>query len=247
MTVNAAVGDSYIDIGNARLVFDSGTNALHITKKTGTQATIGLYADGFVAAGGISGQTTSSYVDLESNQTVGGNKTFTGTTTFNAAINGLTITKSTNYVLLNNESSSKHLVLGSGSGCVFIGPYPSTTSYKFYVNGGDVRFTDNAYASSWNTLSDRQLKDNITELSKDEAIETSMALTPSTWEWNSGVNKGLTAAGFVAQDVESVIPFMVSGKEYKSLAYQMLHAYEVSAIQSHEARIKVLENKILEG
>ena len=238
---------NYIDIGNARLVFDSGTNALHITKKSGTQATIGLYADGFVAAGGISGQTTSSYVDLESNQTVGGNKTFTGTTTFNAAINGLTITKSTNYVSLNNETSSKHLVLGSGSGCVFIGPYPSTTSYKFYVNGGDVRFTDNAYASSWNTLSDRQLKDNITELSKDEAIETIMALTPSTWEWNSGVNKGLTAAGFVAQDVESVIPFMVSGHEYKSLAYQMLHAYEVSAIQSHEARIKVLENKILEG
>ena len=77
LTVNAAVGDSYIDIGNARLVYDSGTNALHITKKSGTQA-VGLFADGFVAAGGVSGQTTSSFVDLESNQEIGGNKTFNG-------------------------------------------------------------------------------------------------------------------------------------------------------------------------
>jgi hypothetical protein len=79
---------------------------------------------------------------------------------------------------------------------------------------------------------------------KADAIEKIMALNPSVWQWNSGANKGMTATGFVAQEVESVIPFMVGGKEYKSLAYQMLHAYEISAIQSHEERIKELENKV---
>lgn len=69
---------SYIDIGNARLVYDAGANALHITKRSGTNATIGLFADGFVAAGGVAGQSTTSYVDLESNQEIGGDKTFTG-------------------------------------------------------------------------------------------------------------------------------------------------------------------------
>lgn len=50
ISVNAA---SYIDIGDARLEYDSGANALHVTKRTGgTVSPVGLYADGFVAAGG---------------------------------------------------------------------------------------------------------------------------------------------------------------------------------------------------
>ena len=56
--------------------------------------------------------------------------------------------------------------------------------------------------------------------------------------------KGMTASGFIAQEVEAVLPFMVTGDDYKGLAYQMLHAYEVSAIQSHEERIRVLEKKV---
>lgn len=43
----------FIDIGNARLMYDSVANALHVTKRTGGTVTpVGLYADGFVAAGG---------------------------------------------------------------------------------------------------------------------------------------------------------------------------------------------------
>ena len=50
ISVNAA---SYVDIGEARLVYDSVSNALHVTKRTGgTASPVGLYADGFVAAGG---------------------------------------------------------------------------------------------------------------------------------------------------------------------------------------------------
>jgi len=50
ISVNAS---SYIDIGEARLVYDSVANALHVTKRTGgTVSPVGLYADGFVAAGG---------------------------------------------------------------------------------------------------------------------------------------------------------------------------------------------------
>lgn len=51
ISVNAS---SYIDIGEARLVYDSVSNAIHITKRTGgTVSPVGIYADGFVAAGGI--------------------------------------------------------------------------------------------------------------------------------------------------------------------------------------------------
>ena len=129
---------SYIDIGNARLVYDSGTNALHITKKSGA-ATVGLFADGFVAAGGVAGQTTASYVDLESNQTIGGNKLFTGTTSFNSDRYTLSINndeinfESRLYIQYNNED----LCL-TRSGKTIIGPYPGSTaigSNKLYVGG----------------------------------------------------------------------------------------------------------------
>ena len=114
----AVDGSSYIDIGNARLVYDSGTKALHITKKSGTSSTISLYADGFVAAGGVAGQTTSSYVDLESTQTIGGAKTFTSAMSLSSTlnINGVTLTgsstklsvsKNTEFSGISNVSGGK--------------------------------------------------------------------------------------------------------------------------------------------
>lgn len=241
---------SYIDIGNARLVYDSGANALHITKKSGASGTIGLFADGFVAAGGIAGQTTASYVDLESNQTIGGNKTFTGTTTLgnvtgpitlSGALNGLSIIKdSNNYVSLRAsridiQDNGNNLFLCRGGGKVFLCANPGgTVSQKLYLDSSST-----AIAQAWNTHSDIRLKEDIETVSKAEAIEKVMALNPVTWKWKSG---GL-AAGLIAQEVESVIPFMVTDGEYKGLAYQMLHAYEVSAIQSHEVRIRELEKE----
>jgi len=257
--------DAYIDIGKARLAYDDGAKALHITYKQGTGQTIGLYADGFVAAGGVAGQSNINFVTTDSSeQAISGIKKFTNLKVTNLSaissdialtgtINGLTIVKEQGYISIRDASNrlyiqdnTRHLVLGgnSSSGCIYVGGYSGASGYKMYVQNGDVYFSDNAYASSWNTSSDRRLKENITTLSKADAIEKIMALNPSVWQWNSGANKGMTATGFVAQEVESVIPFMVGGKEYKSLAYQMLHAYEISAIQSHEERIIALEKRL---
>lgn len=237
---------NYIDIGNVRLTYDSDANALHVTKKDGASGNIGLYADGFVAAGGVAGGTPS-YVDLDSNQTIGGDKRFTGATLFN----GTATFNSNQYALtidndeINFESrlyiqyNSEDLCL-TKSGKTIIGPYPGSTaigSNKLYVGG-------TAIATTWNTTSDYRLKEDINALDKGEAVEKLMELKPSVWKWNSGLAKGMTASGFIAQEVESVLPFMVTGDDYKGLAYQMLHAYEVSAIQSHEERIRVLEKKV---
>ena len=256
---------SFIDIGNARLEYDDGAKALHITYKRGSGQTIGVYADGFVAAGGVAGQSNINFVTTDSSeQAISGIKKFTNLKvtnlsaissdiTLTGTINGLTIVKEQGYISIRDASNrlyiqdnTRHLVLGgnSSSGCIYVGGYSGASGYKMYVQNGDVYFSDNAYASSWNTSSDRRLKENITTLSKADAIEKIMALNPSVWQWNSGANKGMTATGFVAQDVESVIPFMVGGKEYKSLAYQMLHAYEISALQSHEERITALEKRL---
>lgn len=157
ISVNAS---SYIDIGDARLVYDSGANALHITRRTGGSSNlVGLFADGFVAAGGVAGQSTISYVDLDSNQTIGGNKRFTGASLFNGAVTfnsnqyALTIDndeinfEGRLYIQYNNED-----VCLTRSGKTIIGPYPGSTaigSNKLYV-GGNACFAgivDTGYSS----------------------------------------------------------------------------------------------------
>lgn len=227
---------SYIDIGDARLVYDSGSKALHVTMRSGTSQIIGFFADGFVSAGGVGGQSTA-FVDLESNQTIGGNKTFTGITTLGDGISFSS--DEINYgSRLYIQYNSNDLCLTKG-GKTIIGTYPGSGAVggnKLYVDGS-------AIATSWNTSSDARLKDDIAYLSRSDAVEKLMGLKPASWKWNSGLAKGHTATGFIAQEVEPVLPFMVTGEDYKGLAYQMLHAYEVSAIQSHEVRIRQLEKE----
>ena len=58
-------GSSYIDIGDARLVWDSNTHSLHITKRPGSSysGNINVYADGDVGAGGPGSGSSVKYVN----------------------------------------------------------------------------------------------------------------------------------------------------------------------------------------
>lgn len=260
--------NSFLDIGNARIVYDSGANALHITYKRGfTGGAVSIFADGNVSAGGISGQTSVRYVTVDGgDQSISGEKTFDdnaafeGNVNFNGSaifsapieadggillsntINGLSITKDSNdYVTLNApridiQDNGNNLFLCRGNGKVFLCANPGgTVTHKLYLDANST-----AIAKSWNTHSDRRLKDDIAELKHDDALKVVMALKPSTWTWKSGGK----SAGLIAQDVEGVVPWMVSGDESKALNYQVLHAFELSAIQSHEERIKFLEIEV---
>lgn len=272
-TIGFEVGsNSFIDIGDARLEYDSDAYALRITKKTGVSRTIGLYADGFVAAGGTAASASRNIVFTDGDQSIDGEKTFTGRIVFSGtnlgdSSYGIDATCDSRFTKITasgdisaatfgggvsinsdeiNYSSRLYIQYNSNDLCLakngktIIGTYPGSSAVgtnKLYVDGS-------AIATVWNTTSDFRLKDDIDVLSKDDAIEKLMRLKPSIWKWNSGLAKGHTASGFIAQEVESVIPFMVTGEDYKGLSYQMLHAYEVSAIQSHEERISALEKRL---
>lgn len=61
-------GSSYIDIGDARLKWDSSTHSLHITKRPGSSysGNINVYADGDVGAGGPGTGSSVKYVNCAS-------------------------------------------------------------------------------------------------------------------------------------------------------------------------------------
>ena len=63
----ALASSSHIDIGPLRIEYDSTNKALHVTKKSSADTeTYSLYADGFVAAGGIgSGSSSSRWVGTQ--------------------------------------------------------------------------------------------------------------------------------------------------------------------------------------
>ena len=95
-------GSSYIDIGEARLVYDATNKALHITMKSGSSQTIGLYADGFVSAKGAAASGDQiKFVALTGDQTVAGVKTFSS----NIIINGVTLTGSSSLLSVNKNAS----------------------------------------------------------------------------------------------------------------------------------------------
>ena len=118
-----------------------------------------------------------------------------------------------------------------------------------------------------NDTSDVALKENITDLGS--ATAKLKQLQPRTFDWKQA-SKGTGVAGFIAQEVASVIPKAVVGKDYEAPTYYVdgdtipdgkeigdqktigeagkavnataILAYAVKTIQELEARIKTLED-----
>ena len=117
---------------------------------------------------------------------------------------------------------------------------------------GTIRATtgiwSNGYVSAkgQDTTSDARYKRDVAALPAQAALAVLMRLRPSTWAWKDDGRRG---AGFVAQEVLGVLPEAVrevGGGEDRHLAlnYQMLHAYEVSALQTHETELERLRGRV---
>lgn len=99
------------------------------------------------------------------------------------------------------------------------------------------------------TTSDRKFKDGITPLGGKVALAVIRALKPSTWTWNALAKVKGRSAGFVAQDVAGILPDAIreTGEDkHLALNYQMLHAYEVAALQEHDDEIHRLRRRVAE-
>ena len=102
-------------------------------------------------------------------------------------------------------------------------------------------------AKGQDTTSDARYKRDVAALPAQAALAVLMRLRPSTWAWKDDGRRG---AGFVAQEVQGVLPEAVrevGGGEDRHLAlnYQMLHAYEVCLLQTHETELERLRGRVL--
>jgi hypothetical protein len=116
-------------------------------------------------------------------------------------------------------------------------------AYRFYVGYGGLIY---ATSTSISALSDATLKTNVKDL--ETGLTEVMALKPRRFDWING--DATNVAGFVAQEVEEVLPELVSDYQYnetetkKSLKMGDILPTLVKAIQEQQAIITDLKSRI---
>ena len=120
---------------------------------------------------------------------------------------------------------------------------------KFYVNGNGAIYST---STSITAISDIRHKENIRPL--ETGLAEILQLKPSRFDWKEGKGTGKKdVAGFIAQDIEEVLPDLVdewkeqmdAKDSFKSIRMSDLIPTLVKAIQEQQAQIEELKAKIL--
>lgn len=108
-----------------------------------------------------------------------------------------------------------------------------------------LQVTGNILASAFLYSSDERLKENVTPIY--DALAKVEALEGVSFDW---IDSGEKSLGFIAQDVEDVLPELVKSSHdeeaLKSVAYGNMTALLVEAIKEQQKQIEVLKAEIKE-
>jgi hypothetical protein len=123
----------------------------------------------------------------------------------------------------------------------------SRTHFSFETPNGVVgSISTTGSATTFNTSSDRRLKENFVALVAGAAMD---ALAPVAFTWKAD---GSAGAGFIADELQAVVPQAVTGEAgavdargkpiYQSVDHSKLVPYLVAAIKELRGRVAELEN-----
>lgn len=109
------------------------------------------------------------------------------------------------------------------------------SSSKFYFNPS----TGTLHTTDYNSLSDARLKSNVTSI--EQATYTVTQLRGVSFNWN---DNGRKSYGLIAQELEEIIPDLVSNGEFKTVNYNGLIGFLINSVKELDARIKYLEARV---
>ena len=155
------------------------------------------------------------------------------------------------FKLKYNATAPAYCVVGSDSTSAnsgFIMYSTGAGAYRFYVDYAGTIF---ATSTSISAISDKTLKTNVRDL--ETGLTEVLALQPRRFDWING--DATNVAGFVAQEVEQVLPELVTDYRYnvdeegndiikKSLKMGDILPTLVKAIQEQQALITTLTDRI---
>ena len=135
-------------------------------------------------------------------------------------------------ILIYNPGTARNFRFGLGG----------TEKFRM-TTGGAFHATDDVVAYS-TTPSDEKLKTNIKDI--DYGLDTILKLKPKQYDWKKDNRHDI---GFIAQDVEEVIPEIVKDNEWfddkiKTMDYEKLTAVLIKAVQEQQQQINELKEKL---
>ena len=109
--------------------------------------------------------------------------------------------------------------------------------------------------TGFGNLSDIRLKTNVIDIAQMESLRVVNALRPVTFDWKNDIfnesKRGTSDAGFIAQELEQVIPYAVSDytisdTTYKNIKFERILPYLVGSIQKLTIENNDLKNRLNE-
>ena len=142
-----------------------------------------------------------------------------------------------------SNSNARHFVVGADASSGEAYSLYAEGAYRFYVSySGAI----NSTSTSISSISDERLKENIVDL--ETGLTEIMALKPRRFDWKNGDGKNI--AGFIAQEVETVLPDLIGGFKHdelddaKALKMGDVIPTLVNAIQEQQTLIKTLTDRV---
>ena len=216
--VGAVTASAGLTVNGSPLTVNQTANISGITSITSNQASINYTSGALVVSGGV-GIAGKLYVN-DSMYLKG------------ISCDGLLdLTNTTNTLTMLNVAATTDSTAKTNGAVTIAGGVGIVKS--LYV-GGDVT----AYASS-----DRTLKNNIVNITNPLAKLN--AINGVTFEWNERSEKTGADVGLIAQEVEQVLPEIVTTREngIKAIRYEKVVPLLVEAIKELQKKVEQLENK----
>ena len=138
------------------------------------------------------------------------------------------------YTIHTDETYTNYFAVGKSASNVF--NIVNNNNAGVYMDSGSNSFTG---------TSDERLKKNIEEI-EDESNEQVKQLRPVTYQWKHQTHDK-SQAGFIAQEVEKVLPELVKennsidGAKYKGVSSDDLIPYLVKYVQKLRKKLEILK------
>ena len=255
------VTDGQVDIGNtggAQIIIDTVGGTSGIQVKDRDNAEIVFIGESDAIAGRTSDgsplPTTDAIRGIVSDGLTANRAIITGSITAETFIGStLDITGSANVGGLVTSGSVRNTSTGAATSVLIHAENNSQTLFQV-SDEGEILARDNisAFTSAFTSISDKRLKTNVQTMTG--SMDKILQLRPTKFTWKEN---GKTDTGFIAQEVEKIIPDVVyetkgftdinSGKQddemYKTISYNKLTTYLVDTIQQLTKRIEELEKQ----
>ena len=106
------------------------------------------------------------------------------------------------------------------------------------VSTSGVLVTGTVTSDDFNSTSDVKLKTNIETV--ENALDTTNQLRGVKFDWKSG---GATSYGVIAQELEQVLPDLVTDGDTKTVNYNGIIGVLIEAVKELSAKVEELENR----